>query len=122
MSEKEDAPSPVEDNNFQHLLTTVSDVEGMVKNYCIEKTIVDPVDILKSFQKHIVTGRKLDLVNNSETIEGLTNLIMVDRHNILKTAVDEIQSLEDLRPCLEVQFYGEVKFLCYLCLGVLKHS
>lgn len=32
---------------------------------------------------------------------------MVDRHNILKTAVDEIQSLEDLRPCLEVQFYGE---------------
>lgn len=74
MSEKEDAPSPVEDNNFQHLLTTVSDVEGMVKNYCKEKTIVDPVDILKSFQKHIVTGRKLDLVNNSETIEGLTNL------------------------------------------------
>lgn len=121
MSEKEDAPSPVEDNNFQHLLTTVSDVEGMVKNYCKEKTIVDPVDILKSFQKHIVTGRKLDLVNNSETIEGLTK-IMVDRHNILKTAVDEIQSLEDLRPCLEVQFYGEVKFLCYLCLGVLKHS
>lgn len=120
MSEKENAPSPVEDINFQHLLTTVSDVEGMVKNYCKEKT-VDPVDILKSFQKHIVTGRKLDLVNNSETIEGLTK-IMVDRHNILKTAVDEIQSLEDLRPCLEVQFYGEVKFLCYLCLGVLKHS
>lgn len=59
-------------------------------------------------------------MSDSETIEGLTNLIMVDRHNILKT--DEIQSLEDLRPCLEVQFYGEVRLLCYLCLGVLKHS
>lgn len=54
-------------------------------------------------------------MSDSETIEGLTNLIMVDRHNILKTAVDEIQSLEDLSPCLEVQFYGEVRFLCYLC-------
>lgn len=31
MSEKEDAPSQVEDNNFQQLLTTVSDVVGMVK-------------------------------------------------------------------------------------------
>lgn len=49
-------------------------------------------------------------MSDSETIEGLTNLIMVDRHNILKTAVDEIQSLEDLRSCLEVQFYGEVRF------------
>lgn len=45
---------------------------------------MDPVDILKIFQKYIVTGRKLDLVSDSETIEGLTNLKMVDRHNILK--------------------------------------
>lgn len=53
MSEKENAPSPVEDINFQHLLTTVSDVEGMVKNYCKEKT-VDPVDILKSLDRKSV--------------------------------------------------------------------
>lgn len=46
MSEKEDAPSQVEDNNFQQLLTTVSDVVVMVKNYCKEKNIVDPIDIL----------------------------------------------------------------------------
>lgn len=29
---------------------------------------------------------------------------------MIETAVDEIQSLEDLRLCLEVQFYGEVKY------------
>ena len=89
--------------------STVSEVVEMVANYCREKNIVDPTDILKIFQKHIVTGRPLDLVSDAETVEGITNLIKVDRQNLLNTAVEEIKSLEDLRPCLEVQFYGEVK-------------
>lgn len=57
-------------------------------------------------------------MSDSETIEGLTNLIMVDRHNILKTAVDEIQSLEDLRSCLEVVLWrGQVFMLpLFRCL------
>lgn len=32
---------------------------------------------------------------------------MIDITFKKKKAVDEIQSLEDFRPCLEVQFYGE---------------
>ena len=100
---------PVDSYDMQQISTTVSEVVGMVTNYSREKNIVDPTDILKIFQKHIVTGRPLDLVSDAETVEGITNLIMVDRQNLLNTAVEEITSLEDLRPCLEVQFYGEVK-------------
>ena len=70
---------PVDSYAMQQISTTVSEVVGMVTNYGREKNIVDPTDILKIFQKHIVTGRPLDLVSDAETVEGITNLIMVDR-------------------------------------------
>ena len=36
---------------------------------------------------------------------------MVDRQNLLQTALDEISCLQDFRKTLEVQFYNEVMFL-----------
>lgn len=42
------------------------------------------------------------------SVEGVTNFILVDRDNLLATAFEELTSHDDLRPTLEVQFYGEV--------------
>lgn len=40
-------------------------------------------------------------------LEGETNFIVVDRNNILETTFVEINSIENLRTTLEVQFYDE---------------
>lgn len=89
-----------------------SEVDDVVKecvSYCKAQNISDPVSILKIFQKMIVTGRDLDINEESRTtsLSGETNFILVDRHNIVKTAFEEISSIADMRKCLEVQFYGE---------------
>ena len=66
------------------------------------------VEILRCFQSKIVTGRLLEIQFDYEANEGETNFIMVDRQNLLTTALDEIMSLEEYRKTLQVQFYGEV--------------
>ena len=93
-----------------------SDVATAVRecvSYCKLRNINNPVDILKIYQNMIVTGRPLDLSYETEStgIEGDTNFIMIDRSNLTQTAFDEISSLTDLRKCLEVQFYDEVRNL-----------
>ncbi|XP_078322057.1 uncharacterized protein LOC111113450 [Crassostrea virginica] len=55
----------------------------------------------------MVTGRPLEIEDVSQYIEGDTNFVMVDRLNLLTTARDEIESLTNLRPTLEIQFYNE---------------
>ena len=91
--------------------STVNKVADEVVQFCQEKDISDPVEILRCLQKHMVTGRQLEIENISEANEGATNYILVDRSNILQTAFDEISSLEDLRKTLEVNFYNEVSFV-----------
>ena len=59
----------------------------------------------------MVTGRPLEIEDVSQCIEGDTNFVMVDRLNLLTTARDEIESLTNLRPTLEIQFYNEVGIL-----------
>ena len=60
--------------------------------------------------KYIVTGEALVLEAESETLEGETNHINVNRMNLLETTFEE-GALENLRLTLEVSFYGEVSLL-----------
>ena len=76
-----------------------------IANHCIQNDIVDPVEILRYFQKEFVTGRNLDISDPSQVCEGLTNYILVDRANILTTSLDEIKDITDLRRTLQVRFY-----------------
>lgn len=87
---------------------SISNIVVKAIKYCNENYIEDPVEILKYLQSVLVTGRKLDIVDLTEALEGDTNYICVDRSNILETAFEEIKGLQDLRMTLEVQFYGEV--------------
>ena len=66
--------------------------------------------------------------NVSESLEGETNFILINRQDILKSAIDEIQFLKDPRLTLAVGFYGECaedyggprkEFFC-LCLRDIK--
>ena len=83
----------------------------MIVKFCQENSIVDPVEILRKIQQDMVTGRPLEIEDVSQCIEGDTNFVMVDRLNLLTTARDEIESLTNLRPTLEIQFYNEVGIL-----------
>ena len=56
----------------------------------------------------MVVGRDLEITSPGQCPEGATNLIMIDRQNILQTAFEEITGLENKHITLEVQFYNEV--------------
>ena len=63
--------------------------------------------MLRYLQKKIVSGRPLKVTNSSRILEGETNFITVDRHNILETTFEELKHVADPRVTFEVQFYGE---------------
>ena len=89
-------------------LPTVDNVVSETINYCQQHNVSTAVEILRCFKSKIVTGRLLEIQFDYEANEGETNFIMVDRQNLLTTALDEIMSLEEYRKTLLVQFYGEV--------------
>lgn len=68
----------------------------------------NPVEILRCLQEKVVRGRALDIEDVSVCPEGETNFIIVDRDNILSTALEEIKSLDNMYRTLEVKFYDEV--------------
>eukprot|EP00794_Sanderia_malayensis_P013331 gene13331-14707_t len=86
-------------------------LDGAIKAciaYCKEKEISEPVEILRQVQKYVITGRKLEPTDESEALDGTTNFILIDRHNVLMTAFDELKAMKtDPRLTLEVSFYGE---------------
>ncbi|XP_061171879.1 uncharacterized protein LOC133181380 [Saccostrea echinata] len=91
---------------------TVSELNIVISSaidHCLTEKIVDPVEILRYMQSVIVTGRKLELEDLATLDEGDTTFILVDRANVLETALDEINAIkdEDLRKTLEVNFYNE---------------
>ena len=90
---------------------SVSDIVKRTAEFSTQNNISNPVEILRLFQKDIVTGRKLDIENEADPLFGNTNFIMIDRTNCLQTALEEIGSIEDPRLCLEVQFFGEVRLM-----------
>lgn len=87
---------------------SVDEVVEKAVQYCRKNDINNPVEILRCLQLNMVTGRALEVEFAHEEKTGETNFIMVDRENLLQTALDEISCLEDFRKTLEVQFYNEV--------------
>ncbi|KAK3085561.1 hypothetical protein FSP39_005363 [Pinctada imbricata] len=85
------------------------DIALKVANFCKEKNVMDPIEILKKFQQEMVTGRNLEISNPAEMIEGDVNFILIDRESVLRTGFDEISSIDpkELRKTLDVQFYNE---------------
>ena len=73
--------------------------------HCTAKCIENPVEILRYAQGCIVTHRKLDVQNFTDSIEGDTNYILINRHDVLGTAIEEIQATENPRLALEISFY-----------------
>ena len=52
-------------------------------------------------------SRQLDVTDPSQEMSGETNVIIVDRENLLKTAFDEMSSVTNFRLPLEVKVSGE---------------
>ena len=75
---------------------------------CNTENIIDPIEILRCASTYIVQGRPLDITSASDTVEGATNFIHVDREGVLQSAFEEISSLDNPRLTLEVSFYGEL--------------
>ena len=70
---------------------------------------VNTATILKQMQETFLKGRKLDISDPTVALEvGETNMILVDRHDLWTTGIQEISLLDDVFVTLEVQFYGEV--------------
>ena len=87
---------------------SVDEIVDSTITYCQEHNILNPVEILRYFQPRMVVGRALEVQSVDEVNEGATNFIMVDQHNLMTTAIDEILFLTEYRRTLQVQFYGEV--------------
>ena len=85
--------------------------------YCAQNDVENPIEILRHFQKEMCKGRALEVECLENCEDGSTNFILVDRHNLLETALDEIKQMADYRLTLQVQFYGEVSIQ-----GVSKKS
>ena len=72
----------------------------------------NPVEMLRHLQRLIVTGRPLDITDETQLLEefGETNFIMIKRNEVLNTAFSELKECktEELRKTLEVKFHAEV--------------
>ena len=75
---------------------------------CTTENISDPIAILRCAQKYIVQGRPLDIISSTDTVEGESNFIHVDRQAVFESAFEEINLLDNPRLTLEVSFYGEL--------------
>ena len=95
-------------SNLTVCKTALKGLSQIALKKCNVENITDPIEILRCASTHIVQGRPLDVSSASETVEGETNFIHVDRQDILQSAFEEISSLENLRLTLEVSFYGEL--------------
>lgn len=94
-------------------MSTIADSVKQCIDYCHERNIQDPVEILRVAQKFIVTGRQLEVTDPSVCLEGETNYILVNRQDVLKSAMEEINPLVNPRLTLEV-FSGLLYLILYI--------
>ncbi|KAL5019444.1 hypothetical protein ScPMuIL_002336 [Solemya velum] len=94
-----------EDLDPQDVMSVVSSVIHFGRG----NSITDPVEILRKLQEDIVTGRPLEIADVTQSVEGDTNFILVDRDHVLTTGFDKLHPVSnaDHRKTLEVQFYNE---------------
>ena len=97
---------------------------------CKRDNTVNPVEILRCVQKHILQGRVLDTTVAESTLDGDTNYIDINRYNLLETTFQELNHINNLRLTLQVSFYGEMahdnggprKEFFTLCLREIKEK
>lgn len=100
------------DDSYQPSLATNPAVDSAVDEcitYCKAQNIDDPVEILRCAQKFILKGKPLHGYSGDpeEFNDSRSNFIVIDRHNVLETALEELNCLEDAQLAIEVSFYGE---------------
>ena len=103
----ESPPVREDQQNSVREINIYDEINNIIQ-YCKEQDFNNPVEILKYLQENLVQGRPLEIADASQCIDGETNFIMVDRSNLLNTATEEIQHLQNKYLTLEVQFYNEV--------------
>ena len=103
----ESPPVREEQQNSVREINIYDEINNIIQ-YCKEQDFNSPVEIIKYLQENLVQGRSLEIADASQCIDGETNFIMVDRSNLLNTATEEIQHLQNKYLTLEVQFYNEV--------------
>ena len=98
----DDSELPVEPKH------SVKEIVQKVVNFCQEKDILNPVEILKRKKQN-----DLEIIDNNSVTVGDTNYIIVDREDILQTGFEELENKTEmeLRNTLEGQFYAEVSLL-----------
>ncbi|XP_063411184.1 uncharacterized protein LOC134694119 [Mytilus trossulus] len=77
--------------------STIQETVDDIVTTCKLNNINDPIDILRICQNKIVQGRTLDIIDDADVLSGGTNYIMVDREDILKSAMTEIDEIDNLR-------------------------
>ena len=105
-------PEPEISGNSDPIMAAQSEnnlevVVDMIYKYCSHNTIVNPVEILRLAQKCVIRGRELEVTRLDSENEGETNMIVINRYDVLNTAKEELEDLSDPRLTLEVNFYGE---------------
>ncbi|XP_028417587.1 uncharacterized protein LOC114542024 isoform X2 [Dendronephthya gigantea] len=109
---------------------TVDNIIAELVQYCHSNDVSDPVEILSCYQSMFVKGRALEIKDPSVCEEDDTNIIFIDRENVLDTGFDEIDQIQNLRTTLEIEFYGESaknyggprKEFFVLILNAIKHK
>ena len=71
-------------------------------NYSKSNGIENPVEILRYAQSLIVTGRPLDVQDVTVSLGGETKFILINRQDVLRSAMEEVQFLKDPRLTLAV--------------------
>ena len=91
--------------------TKDENIDQSIKNciaHCRSICPENPVETFRVIQKAIVTGRALEIEDQSVALVGGTNEIFIDRSKVLQTAIEELEMIRDFRKTLDVSFYGEM--------------
>ena len=104
---EKDPGSMIMKENHEESAACVSFADSLI-NEITEQSLTDPVEILRFLQKNLVKGRVLDVQDTSNTPEGETNYICVDRHNIMESTFSELEAIQNFHITFEVDFMGEL--------------
>ena len=88
---------------------TVDDIVVELVKYCSANNISNTAEILSCFQSMFVQGRALEIKDPSVCEESDSNVIFIDRGNVLDSGFDEVDQIQNLRTTLEVEFYNEIQ-------------
>ena len=73
------------------LESELNEAVNLCIDYCFEKSIEDPVEILRCAQRFLLGGRPLDVTDPSQPLEGETNAILINRQNVFQSAKEEFE-------------------------------